>query len=58
MVNKPKNRVNVKLEVWRDALESKDFRLSWTKTEYMKYNLVKLEIKMNNSKARWSRDIR
>ena len=58
MVNKPKNRVNVKLEVWRDALESKDFRLSWTKTEYMKYNLVKLEIKMNNSKARWSRDTR
>ena len=58
MVNKPKNRVNVKLEVWRDAFESKDFRLSWTKTEYMKYNLVKLEIKMNNSKARWSRDIR
>ena len=58
MVNKPKNRVNVKLEVWRDALESKDFRLSWTKIEYMKYNLVKLEIKMNNSKARWSRDIR
>ena len=55
MVNKPKNRVNVKLEVWRDAFESKDFRLSWTKTEYMKYNLVKLEIKMNNSKARWSR---
>ena len=58
MVNKPKNRVNVKLEVWRDTLESKDFRLSWTKTEYMKYNLVKLEIKMNNSKARWSRDTR
>ena len=58
MVNKPKNRVNVKLEVWRDALEFKDFRLSWTKIEYMKYNLVKLEIKMNNSKARWSRDTR
>ena len=58
MVNKPKNRVNVKLEVWRDAFESKDFRLSWTKTEYMKYNLVKLEIKMNNSKVQWSRDIR
>ena len=58
MVNKPKNRVNVKLEVWRDALEFKDFRLSWTKIDYMKYNLVKLEIKMNNSKARWSRDIR
>ena len=58
MVNKPKNRVNVKLEVWRDALEFKDLRLSWTKIEYMKYNLVKLEIKMNNSKARWSRDIR
>ena len=58
MVNKPKNRVNVKLEVWRDALEFKDFRLSWTKIEYMKYNLVKLEIKMNNSKVQWSRDIR
>ena len=58
MVNKPKNRVNVKLEVWRDALEFKDLRLSWTKIEYMKYNLVKLEIKMNNSKVQWSRDIR
>ena len=58
MVNKPKNRVNVKLEVWRDALEFKDFRLSWTKIEYMKYNLVKLEIKMNNNKVQWSRDIR
>ena len=28
--------VNRKLELWRQTLESKDFRLSRTKTEYMR----------------------
>jgi hypothetical protein len=28
--------VNQKLELWRQTLESKDFRLSRTKTEYMR----------------------
>ena len=27
--------VNAKLELWRGVLESKGFRISWTKTEYM-----------------------
>lgn len=32
-----KNRfgINYQTESWREALESKDFKLSWTKTEYM-----------------------
>ena len=30
--------VNRKLELWRRTLESKGFRLSRTKTEYMMYN--------------------
>jgi hypothetical protein len=29
-------RVNRKLELWRETLESKGFRLSTTKTKYMK----------------------
>ena len=28
--------VDAKLEIWRDALEFKGFRLSMSKTEYMK----------------------
>ena len=30
--------VNRKLELWRETLESKGFRLSRTKTEYMRYD--------------------
>ena len=29
--------MNYKLELWRETLESKGFRLSRTKTEYMRY---------------------
>ena len=29
------NTVNSKLKIWRDALESNDFRLNKTKTYYM-----------------------
>jgi len=37
--------VNDKLEVWRQTLESKGFRLSRSKTEYLecKFNDVRLE---------------
>lgn len=28
--------VKVQLEIWRHALESKDIRLCWTETKYMK----------------------
>jgi hypothetical protein len=30
--------VNRKLELWRQTLESKGFRISRTKTEYMRYD--------------------
>src|SRR5438045_1714166 len=35
LVDKSKTRVNRKLELWRNTLESKGFRLCRTKTEYM-----------------------
>ena len=35
LVDKSRARVNRKLELWRRMLESKGFRLSRTKTEYM-----------------------
>jgi len=34
-VDETRHIINVKLEIWRDVSESKDFRLSRTKTEYM-----------------------
>ena len=37
LVDETRYRVNVKLEIWRDALESKGFRLSRTKKEYVEY---------------------
>ena len=36
LVDKSQTRVYQKLELWRETLESKDFRLSRTKTEYMR----------------------
>lgn len=42
LVDETIGRVNTKLEIWRQALESKGFRISRTKTEYMEY-------KFNNS---------
>ena len=50
LVDKTRCRVNVKLEVWRDALESKRFRLSRSKAEYIKCKFSKRrnkEFKMN-----------
>lgn len=35
LVDKMHNGVNVKIEVWRQALETKGLRLSRTKTEYV-----------------------
>ena len=36
LVDKSQTRVNRKLELWRQTLESKGFRLSKNKTEYMR----------------------
>ena len=50
LVDKTRCRVNVKLEVWRDALESKGFMLSRSKVEYIKCKFSKRrnkEFKMN-----------
>ena len=38
LVDESRTRVNQKLELWRETLESKGFRLSRTKTEYMRYD--------------------
>jgi Reverse transcriptase (RNA-dependent DNA polymerase) len=36
LIDESRIRVNQKLELWRQTLESKGFRLSMTKTEYMR----------------------
>jgi hypothetical protein len=41
LVDETRHGVNVKLEIWRDALESKGFQLSRTKTEYMECKFSK-----------------
>ncbi|KAG5631776.1 hypothetical protein H5410_003493 [Solanum commersonii] len=38
LIDETRDRVDVRLEVWRQALESKGFRLSRTKTEYLRCN--------------------
>ena len=38
LINETKSGINAKLDVWREVLESKGFKISWTKTEYMKCN--------------------
>ena len=38
LIDETKSGVNAKLEVWREALESRGFRISRTKTEYMECN--------------------
>jgi hypothetical protein len=37
LIDKSRIGVNQKLELWRQTLESKSFKLSRTKTEYMRY---------------------
>ena len=43
LVDKTRTEVNVKLELWRQTLESRDFRLSKAKTKYMGTNSVNRE---------------
>ena len=38
LVDESQAGVNRKLELWRQTVESKGFRLSRTKTEYMRYD--------------------
>ena len=38
LVDESRTGVNQKLELWRETLESKGFRLNRTKTEYMRCN--------------------
>jgi hypothetical protein len=38
LVDKSRERVNRKLELYHRTLESKGFKISRTKTEYMKYD--------------------
>ncbi|KAK4710207.1 hypothetical protein R3W88_004720 [Solanum pinnatisectum] len=37
LIDETHNKVNARLEVWRQTLESKGFRLSRTKTDYLEY---------------------
>ena len=41
LVDETRIRVNTKLKIWQDTLESKSFRLSWTKIEYMECKFSK-----------------
>ena len=45
LVDETRVGVNVKLELWRQTLESRGFRLSRAKTEYMEYKFSKQEIR-------------
>ena len=38
-----REEINVKLEIWRNTLESKGFRLSRSKTEYMHCNFANIQ---------------
>ena len=38
LIDETKSGVNAKLDVWREILESKGFKISRTKREYIKYN--------------------
>ena len=40
LVDESRIGVNQKLELWQETLESKGFRLSGTKTEYMRCDFV------------------
>ena len=41
LVDEIRYKVNVKLKIWRDALESKGFRLSKTETGYIEFKFSK-----------------
>ena len=44
LVDEMRAGINTKLELWRKTLESRDFRLSRTKTEYIEYKFSKQKI--------------
>jgi len=46
LVDKTRTGVNAKLELWRQTLKSRGFRLSRTKTEYMEYKFSKQRFKI------------
>ena len=41
LITETKVEVDAKLELWREALESKGLKISGNKTEYMEYNFSK-----------------
>jgi len=45
LIDETRDRVNAKLELWRQTLESRGFKLSKIKTEYMKCKFSKQEIR-------------
>lgn len=45
---KPGARINYKLDLWREALEYKGFKLSRIKSKYMECKLVKKQLKETN----------
>ena len=57
LIDETKSGVNAKLEVWREALESEGFKISRTKTEYIKCNFSRSKkYKRGDNKDRKSRD--
>jgi len=45
LFDETRDRVNTKLELWRETLESRGFKLSRTKTEYIKCKFSKQRIR-------------
>ena len=46
-MNETREGVNTKLEIWRKTFESKGFRISKTKAQYMECNLVTVTMEAN-----------
>jgi hypothetical protein len=57
LVDESRTRVDQKLELWIRTLDAKDFRLSRSKTDYMKcdFSATTQEKGMLNSMVRWYR---
>jgi len=49
LIDKTREGVNAKSELWRDVLESKCFEISQTKTKIWNAILIKIEVKMRLS---------
>ena len=47
LIGESRKEVNSKLEMWREVLESKGFRLSRNKTEYIEYKFSKRQTSSN-----------